>query len=66
MADKLLDHFFKQKNISALEAHALYKCRSLSRRICDLKERGHTFVTEMKLDHTGQRYARYHYKGWAI
>ena len=59
MARQILDHLKKVGSISAVEAQALYKCRSLSRRICDLKDAGFKVVSELKYDTTGQRYARY-------
>jgi hypothetical protein len=63
MVDILLAHFQKVGNISALEAQGMFKIRSLSRRICDLKERGHVIRPVMKLDSSGQRYVRYFYVG---
>lgn len=59
----LLSHFKKVGNISALEAGALYRVRSLSRRVNDLEARGCVFIRQMKTDATGQRYVRYHYDG---
>lgn len=58
--DKLLAHFKLKKSISNVEAQALYRIRSLSRRICDLKDKGFTFNKEHKTDPTGQRYVRYY------
>lgn len=63
MCDTILDHLKQRGNISALEAHGMYKCRSLSRRICDLKARGYIIRAVMKVDNAGQRYARYHFVG---
>ena len=57
--DMLKMHFEKEDSISGVEASAVYKIRSLSRRICDLKEEGFVFVAEWKTDPTGQRYKRY-------
>ena len=59
----LLDHFRKHPSISAQEASAMFRIRSLSRRINDLEKKGHRFAREMKRDTTGQRYVRYHYLG---
>jgi hypothetical protein len=56
-------HLFSKGSITAVEAQALYRCRSLSRRICDLKGEGFLIDSEMKVDQTGQRYARYIYRG---
>jgi len=50
-------------HITAIEAQALYKCRSLSRRICDLKAAGYKITTVRKTDLTGQRYVRYYLVG---
>jgi len=50
-------------HISAIEAQALYRCRSLSRRICDLKAAGYDIVSVPKMDVNGQRYARYYLVG---
>lgn len=61
----LLDHFKRHSSISAQEAHAMFRIRSLSRRICDLKKLGYKFVSELRYDTTGQRYVRYHYLGKA-
>jgi len=59
MAKDILEHLKKKGSISPLEAGALYKCRSLSRRICDLKDAGYVINRELKKDITGQKYARY-------
>lgn len=56
---QILLHLIRVGSISPLEAGALYRCRSLSRRICDLKEAGFEIETELRKDATGQRYARY-------
>tara|TARA_R100000963_G_C4643507_1_gene107300 strand:- start:1367 stop:1570 length:204 start_codon:yes stop_codon:yes gene_type:complete len=52
-------HFENYDDISNIEAQAVYKIRSLSRRICDLQDRGYNFKKEWKKDLTGQRYVRY-------
>lgn len=57
--DKILQHLTKVGSISFLEAWDLYRVRSLTRRIADLKERGHAIKTEPKTDALGQRYVRY-------
>ena len=59
----LLNHFKARPNISGVEASAMYRVRSLSRRINDLEADGYTFRREMKKDPTGQRYVRYHFVG---
>ena len=61
--DFLLDHFKTRPSISAIEAQAMYRIRSLSRRINDLESKGYRFSREHCKDTTGQRYVRYHYLG---
>lgn len=64
-AAQLLAHFATHSSISGIEATAIYRIRSLSRRIVDLKERGYRFAKERRQDPTGQRYVRYHFLGKA-
>lgn len=52
-------HLHEVGSISGIEASALYKCRSLPRRICDLKEQGLAIDAKWQRDITGQRYVRY-------
>ena len=59
----LLKHFSVKPSISGVEASAMFRIRSLHRRILDLEEKGHLFTRERKIDTTGQRYVRYHYQG---
>lgn len=59
----LLEHFKTRPSISGLEANALYRIKSLPRRINDLEARGYEFIKERKKDPTGQRYVRYHLIG---
>lgn len=47
-------------SLTSIEAQGVLRCRSLARRILDLKKLGWDIVTEMKRDATDQRYARYH------
>lgn len=56
----LARHFAHKPSISAVEAGALYRIRSLHRRILDLEERGWKFRRERKVDPIGQRYMRYY------
>jgi hypothetical protein len=65
MTQTILDHLVRVGNLSSLEAQGMYKCRSLSRRICDIKAKGHKIVAVQKTDATGQRYVRYVYLGAA-
>ena len=57
--DMLIKHFEMAGSITNVEAQAVYKIRSLPRRICDLEEQGYTFLRQWKKDLTGQRYVRY-------
>ena len=56
----LMHHFDNVTSISPMEAHTVYKIRSLPRRIMDLKERGYEFRSEWNTDLSGQRYKRYY------
>tara|TARA_R110000751_G_scaffold217513_1_gene320555 strand:- start:352 stop:576 length:225 start_codon:yes stop_codon:yes gene_type:complete len=56
----LMHHFDNVNSISPMEAHTVYKIRSLPRRIMDLKERGYEFRSEWNTDLSGQRYKRYY------
>lgn len=53
-------------SVTALEASGVYRIRSLSRRITDLKDAGYTIVRYLGKDTTGQRYARYYLKGRSV
>lgn len=59
MVELLAAHLKSGKSITAIEANALWRCRSLSRRICDLKDAGYKIQRQLRRDTTGQRYARY-------
>lgn len=60
-ADLVLRHLRTTGSITAVEAWDSYGVRSLTRRICDLKERGHEITPETKYHRvTGQKYVRYH------
>ena len=56
---KILDHLKKMGSISWVEANDLYRVRSLTRRIADLREAGHDIVSEWRKDVLGQKYVRY-------
>lgn len=60
MTKSVLDLLRSKGAITSLEAQGVLRCRQLPARILELKRLGHKIVTEMKLDPTGQRYARYH------
>lgn len=53
------DHLVDVGNITGVEAQAIYKCRSLTKRISELKALGFDIKSEWKIDHAGQRYVRY-------
>ena len=57
--EMLIEHFRNNETLSVMEAHTVYKIRSLPRRIMDLKEMGYQFDHERRTDATGQRYMRY-------
>ncbi len=61
--DWLLQHFKKTPSISGQEAAAMFRIRSLPRRILDLEASGYRFAREQRFDTTGQRYIRYHFLG---
>ena len=56
---KVLNHLVDEGSISGVEAAELYRIRSLSRRICDLKEAGFEIVSVWRTDPLGQRYKKY-------
>ena len=57
--DKILTHLKRAGSISWVEANDLYRVRSLSRRIADLRQQGHLIISEWKRDLLGQKYTRY-------
>lgn len=57
---QILEHLKTKGSITQVEASALYKSRSLTRRITDIRQSGHNVKSEWKTDPTGQRYVRYH------
>lgn len=59
MSRQIADHLLLTGNISGVEANAMYKCRSLTRRMTDIRDAGVNVVSEFKKDVTGQRYVRY-------
>lgn len=60
MAKAVLDLLRRKGAITSLEAQGVLRCRQLPARVLDLKRLGHRIVTELKVDPTGQKYARYH------
>ena len=57
--EQLIKHFDQVDSISPMEAHTVYKIRSLPRRIMDMKVLGYQFESAWNTDLTGQRYKRY-------
>lgn len=55
----IADHLLEVGTISGVEAAAMFKTRSLTRRIADLRDAGAEITSEFKKDSTGQRYVRY-------
>jgi hypothetical protein len=60
MAKAVLDLLRRKGAITSLEAQGVLRCRQLPARVLDLKRLGHKIITELKVDPTGQKYARYH------
>ncbi|RVH82706.1 hypothetical protein CN074_25195 [Sinorhizobium medicae] len=60
MTKAVLELMRRKGAITQMEAQGVLRCRALPRRIADLKVLGHRITREMKMDPTGQRYARYH------
>ena len=56
---KILQHLQRVGSISWVEANDLYRVRSLTRRIADLRDMGHKIISEWRQDTLGQRYVRY-------
>ena len=57
----ILNHLKATKSISGVEASAIFKVRSLPRRIATLRERGYRIKSNHCTDSQGQRYVRYTY-----
>lgn len=55
----ILKHLRKVDSISAVEAQAIYRCRSLTSRIAELRNSGFGIESVFSKDNTGQRYVRY-------
>lgn len=62
---QVLDLLKAKGSLTAIEAGGVLRARSLAKRISELKEAGVGITAENKLDHTGQRYARYHLRAAA-
>lgn len=53
------EHLYTKGSITAVEAQAVYRCRSLSRRIATLRQAGLPIISIHSVDKLGQRYVRY-------
>jgi len=58
-AQQVLEHLRTTGHISNVEAHAVLKCRSVSRRITEIKAAGYPVESAYRKDSQGQRYVRY-------
>jgi uncharacterized protein YehS (DUF1456 family) len=56
----VLNHLREAGSITNVEANAVLRVRSVSRRITELRVAGIRIRKEMKYDTTGQRYVRYY------
>lgn len=59
MTAAVLDLLQTKGTLTSLEAQGVLRCRSLSKRISELKQMGWKISRELKKDTTGQTYARY-------
>ena len=59
--EMLRRHLTTIGTITQVEAAALYKVRSLTKRIAELRDAGMRIESEWRRDMTGQRYVRYHH-----
>lgn len=55
----VLEHLLSGRTLTRIQADHLYRVASLSRRICDLEERGHKIKRDRKTDLTGRPYVEY-------
>ncbi len=53
------EHLFANPHITALQATGVYRIRSISSRISELKRAGYEITKARKADATGQAYVRY-------
>ncbi|MER9605384.1 helix-turn-helix domain-containing protein [Mesorhizobium sp. M0243] len=60
MTKSVLELLRRKGALTSLEAQGVLRCRQLPARVLELKRLGHRIVTELKVDPTGQKYARYH------
>lgn len=62
---KVLKMLETKGHLTAIEAAAVAKVRSLTKRIHELRQVGYVIRSEWKRDTEGQRYVRYHFAGRA-
>lgn len=56
---QIKEHLLRKGSITNVEAQALFKSRSITKRIHELREQGFDIYSEWNTDTTGQRYVRY-------
>lgn len=56
---QVLDHLLWRKSITPIEAVVCYRIMRLAPRILELRQDGHSIVTEMRRDSMGKKYAKY-------
>lgn len=59
MTQLILDHLKAGRTITAVEAAALWRVRSLTKRIHEIRRMGFDVISTPMQDSTGQRYVRY-------
>jgi len=57
--DMIYEHLVKHGTLTNVEAAAMFKARSLTKRIHEIKQRGAEVRSEWRRDSMGQRYVRY-------
>ena len=55
----ILKHLVDVGTITNVEAQAIYKSRSLTKRISEIRKAGYDVKSEWRRDNTNQRYVRY-------
>lgn len=65
MRDLVREHLERGRSITNVEAQAMWRCRSLTKRISELRDEGMNIVAERRRDSTGQTYVRYHWADYA-
>jgi hypothetical protein len=57
--DLIREHLLAKGTITNVEAAAMFKARSLTKRVAELRDQGYDIASEWRRDSTGQRYVRY-------